>query len=103
MAHVFRTCLFCLDLGSKINFLTFELLFAGTNLQTPLSNEEFAEVETVYLYDWSYKFVRSNRRVIKGMMFKKINPKLQVIVSAKTSKAPAVDPLFSQAKGGHHL
>lgn len=37
--------------------------------------------------------------VVEGLKFKKIDPKLQAIASAKTTKAPAVDPPSSKQKG----
>lgn len=73
--------------------------FAGTNLQTPLSDEELAEVETIYLYDRSYKTVRSGRRVVKWMMFKKSNPKLQAIANVKSLHALVIDPPSLKHKG----
>lgn len=43
--------------------------------------------------------VRNNEIVVEGMKFKKMDPKLQTITSAKTVKTPAVDPPSAKQKG----
>lgn len=73
--------------------------FAGMNLLTPLFDEDLAEVETLYLCDRSYDTIRSGRKVVEYIKFKKSDPRLQVIANAKTLQAPIAGPPSLKRKG----
>lgn len=96
----FDPYLFRLDHMPNEWALMFETLFYRKNLQTPLSDEEHSEIEIIYQFDCSYNMIGNSQRVVEGMKFKKVDPKLQALPMPETCKLhPSTRPL-SEAQGG---
>lgn len=55
----------------------------GLHPQQFLSEVELGEIEIIYRFDHTYSTIRGSRIIVKMMKFKKWDPKLKAIASAK--------------------
>lgn len=64
-----------------------------------MSEDELEEVEVVYYFYDTFENIKDNRIIREGMKFKKIDPKLEAIASARRAKSPAPEISCPRQKG----
>lgn len=53
----------------------------------------------MYQFDLSYDTIRNGQRVVEGIKFKKIDPKLQMITDVRNLQTPSISPSSQKRKG----